>query len=173
MPLNTGLIVKELTLIGSKIVNDAKANASWSTTIPGAIRLGTVMPGAAGFVIEIKVDLNEKTGEPQAAAFELGSGIHATRGPKGKYKISPRNKFALAIPFDRWRNFKPPIIGGPKMIGEGDQGLLLRFVEHPGVAPRPFIAPAITANIPEIKSRLLKAFGLTVKSISKRVEIIR
>lgn len=93
-----------------------------------------------------------------APAFEFGSGIHATKGPAEKYIIAPRNKGALA--FDWSPEDEGMVFKSPKFIAQiGDDRWLFRFVEHPGVAPRPFMRPTLLENRQEIAKMIGKEFS--------------
>ena len=82
---------------------------------------------------------------PQSRAFEEGSGLH---GPEGKkYVIEPKDAGALAFDWD-----KTPVGPGPKYIGQvADGKMLFRFVEHPGIEPRPYIFPALMETKDELR----------------------
>lgn len=90
-------ILSALAQIGSIFKNKASAKASSNrlTSIAGSFSVGSPMQNGATYSIEIKVD------HPAAGAFEYGSGIHATKGTKGKYIIAPKNKNALAFFWDK------------------------------------------------------------------------
>jgi hypothetical protein len=92
----------------------------------------------------IDVDIHLKTA-PMAAAFEWGSGIHTQRGIPNTYPIMPKTKEALAIPRARWSKYIPP----PDI----DPVILLK-VNHPGVAPRPYILPTLVENKEEFRKIL-------------------
>lgn len=146
-------IVSSLTEILGKIAEQARKTASWSSEIPDAIRVGEVKEQDGQFFGEIIVDLNIA---PQGAAFEFGSGIHATKGTPGTYVIKPKNKSALA--FD-WPGHESGMKPGPKFIGYGRDGkLLFTYVDHPGVAPKPYLHPAITQYRSEMRDKLKSAF---------------
>jgi len=101
---------------------------------------------------------------PQSRAFEEGSGIH---GPEGKkYEIKPKDAGALAFEWD-----KTPRGPGPKYIGQVDDGkMLFRFVEHPGIKPRPYILPALMTKKDEMRRALGSEFiTLIGRGQAKRV----
>ena len=143
-------VVEVLTKQGDAIVQKARQNASWSTRIPDAIRLGTVKEVSNGrYEIEIIIDASgdRETGAPHAIAFEYGSG---ERGRKGqKYIIIPDEADLLA--FDWQPDFVP--WGSPKLFGailESPDSTAGRYffnlVEHPGVEARPYLEPALDTN---------------------------
>lgn len=172
--LNDGLIIKVLTEIAAEITQQAKQNASWSQDIPKAISFDPAVADSDSYHVDLKVDLREDTGAPQARAFEFGSGIHSTKGPKATYVISPKNKMALAIPFSRWQDFEGEAIPGPKMSGVGNNGFILWYVDHPGVAPHSFMTPAILAKLPDATQRLNGAVrAWLVSGLGNRVEEVK
>lgn len=75
---------------------------------------------------------------PEARAFEYGSGLHATKGPKQKYIIRPRRKKALYFYWERI---------GQTFVGQK--------VMHPGIEAKPFISKAKTEARKEIR-KLMK-----------------
>jgi len=116
----------------------------------------------------IEIDLNKAE---MALAFELGSGIHAEKGPRGTYKIQPKDAQALAF---RWNPQQEPW-GSPKFIGKTPDGrYLFRWVDHPGIKARPYIQPSIEAKAQEI-TQLLGNFWVTSlsKQLGPEVEVIR
>jgi hypothetical protein len=97
-----------------------------------------------GIVARIDIDLEKA---PMALAFEYGSGIHSQHGSPQKYIIAPKDAQALA--FD-WNPEMEPW-GSPKFIGKTESGkYLFRYVEHPGIAARPYLRPSIEAKADEI-----------------------
>ena len=87
---------------------------------------------------------------PATFAYEYGSGVHATMGSPGKYIIAPKEKNALAWDLAKW-NPQGPLIPGRKFIGIFNDKYVFHFVEHPGVAPRPFISSTIIQERKTIK----------------------
>ena len=167
-------VIQALTEGANQIATNARSNASWSKDIPDAISVGEAVVTSTGYEITIKLDISEN-GAPEGRAFEYGSGIHSTRGPKATYVIAPKRYDALGIPAERWPGFVGEAMPGRKMIGaDYDTGkYILRYVDHPGVAPRAFMTPAILAYRPALKARLLVALRRGFRSaIGKRIEII-
>jgi hypothetical protein len=135
-----GVIIEAANLVA----RSARARAQWSTKIRNAISVSEVREWQNGLGIYVKVDLSKA---PEARAFEYGSGIHATRGPVGTYEIRPRNSDALVFP------------GTHQWAG---QTIVTSLVHHPGVAPRPYLSPAVTENRQRIRSILGKAVRTSV-----------
>lgn len=133
------------------IARSARARVSWSKKIRSHIKVGEVkeQSGKVYGYIEIGgTDLNEH-GQPvnvaeMARAFEYGSGEHATRGNVGKYIILPKNVPNLA--FMGTNEFAGHLVKTP-------------VVMHPGVAPRPFLVPAVQENKERIKQMLGDEFA--------------
>lgn len=119
-----------------------------TVSIQDAISIGTAQQAGDRAFIDVEIDLKKA---PAAAAFEWGSGIHTERGVPGLYPILPKNASALSIPRSRWQNYNPPPDIDPVFV---------RKVMHPGVAPRPYIAPSIIDSKEEVR----KILGKEVKA---------
>ena len=172
-------MIKSLTEGANQIVANARSNVSekhLNSRISSAITVGDPQVTPTGYEIVIRLNLkDEPGGAPEAAAFEYGSGIHATKGVRGTYEILPRNKRALAFR-GGWSPENPiGAMNSEKFIDYIDDEDLWIFkrVDHPGVAPRPFLAPAIVAYKPNLRTKIVNAFASGMKSIGKRVEIIK
>lgn len=155
MSIGNSLIVG-LTRSANLFVTNMKTKIS-QEGLPSVISDATsIEPAQAtdiGGSIDIVIDLKKA---PMARAFEVGSGIHSTRGNASKYPIVPVNASALAWSEDKWKSWSGVVPwGSPKFIGLAGQlpggKFLFRKVEHPGVAPRPYIQPSIETSLPEIK----------------------
>ena len=169
-------ILKALNEAGSQILSKAQVNASWSKEIPKAISLGTAEVIPRGY--EIKIILNAKSrdegGVPQAAAFEFGSGVHATVGTAKTYVIKPKNANYLYFPWNPKDVMKA--LNSRKVHDYWDDAGLwvFKYVDHPGVAARPFIRPAIEEVKPAIGVRLIAAVrGGFRESLGARIEVIK
>lgn len=166
---NDGAILKTLDEIASSIVEQAKRNSSWSKDIPKSISFDSASVTPDGYEVTMKIDLKVA---PQASAFEFGSGIHRTRGTPGTYEIKPRNASVLAIPEENWPNFQYPVRFGGKMLGLSEEGnFILSKVDHPGVAPKPFMTPAIIQKLPEAREKLRQNVS-AILNFGGRVEVI-
>jgi len=133
-------IVATLTELINEIAEQARENANWSSTIPDAIKAGQVEEMGGNYYGSIIIDLNIA---PEARAFEFGSGIHATKGEVKKYPIKAKNVPNLVF---WWANQGKWFVGPELPIG------------HPGVAPNPYLRPAIDDYKNEMKERLKSAF---------------
>ena len=142
---------------GNLVARSARSRAAWSTKIRNAISLSEVTEWKNGLGIYVRVDL---TKAPEARAFEKGSGLHSTssvaskhqEGPGGFIIIRPVN--AKALIFQGTHAWEGMTIRVPPMGGG--------VVHHPGVAPRPFLKPAIDANRERIRDILRKAVRTSV-----------
>jgi len=162
MSINSGLSVG-LTKAADILVKQTKQNLS-SGEYPKDIKRG----------IEIKsAKVKKNTGSidivftaPQSRAFEEGSGEH---GPEGeRYEIRPDEAGALAFEWD-----KTPRGPGKKFIGSLPDGrLMFRFVEHPGIEPRPYIRPALRKRKKEMKRAIGSEFKTIIRGRNKRVTVI-
>ena len=136
------------------IARSARSRASWSIKIHNAIKVGEVkeVGGKVFGYIEVGGTALNEHGQPvnvaeMARAFEYGSGLHATRGERGKYIITPKGYPS----------------GKPNLVFEGTnewEGQIIHtpLVHHPGVKPRPFLTPAVQANRQRIKQLMGEEF---------------
>ena len=142
------LSVQTITWAANKIVNSARGFAR-------AKRIGRVAKVKTGTARvsknELAIDiLISKVG----AAFEFGSGKHDPKNPHF-IEITPKTK--------------------PKLVFEGTNGhkglIHTEHVNHPGVAPRPFLQPAKDRHRKEIKERIAQEVGskmrLTIRSMKR------
>ena len=168
-------MLKALTEEASKIAEKAKENANWSSRIPNAISVGQAEKIAIGYQVEIKVDSTEGGPAPHAAAFEYGSGEHATKGEKGKYIISPKEANALAF------DWKPQTVpwGSPKFFGailedtDSTKGrYFFHFVEHPGVEAKPYMQPAVASEKGNFFNKIGRAFRKAYRDSVVKVTVI-
>jgi hypothetical protein len=72
---------------------------------------------------------------PDAGAWEYGSGLHRTKGSPAKYSIDAINAPNLVFYWER--------------EGRWFKGL---HVNHPGIAARPYLRPALKNNVERIKA---------------------
>lgn len=164
-----GIIISELARVARDTVAKAQSNASWSSSIPNAISAGEVIVEGGKYSIDIKLDTRRDGPAPEAAAFEFGSGIHSETQP-GEYFITPKKAGSLAFP---WNPKRIPW-GSPKFLGFADDGrFLFSYVEHPGVAAKPYLRPAIQSTRKQLKSRLGRAFLTGLREASVKVTVIK
>jgi len=160
--LNTGLHKRMIEAL-NLVARSARVRASWSKKIRGAIKVGEVkeQDGEVFGYIEVGGTAFNEHGQPvniakMARAFEYGSGERARRkGPHGigKYIITPTNAPNLAF-----------------MGTNESAGHLVKtpIVHHPGVAPHPFLAPAVQENRAEIKQMMGEEFH---QYVSKAIRV--
>lgn len=141
-----------------KVVNDAKINASWSKTIPKAIKLGHINIDLSNRKLSAKIILDTSIA-PEAAAFEYGSGLHRKNKSPSKYIIAPKaGLFNGTLAFE-WPGRNPNFPSGGKFIRALPNGkFLFWYVDHPGVQARPYLAPAKEKNRAILKKELAKGF---------------
>jgi len=156
--------------VSSRLVNDSRywaeqmgreivARASQKVPHPAIapnIWFDIVSADETGVNVQVHVDTSEEKGSPFARAFEYGSGLRATRaetspkqeGSRGFIIIRPKNAPQLIFAgTNEWEGLTirvPPMGGG--------------VVHHPGVAPQPYLHPAIEAV--RIKYKRLMRKGL-------------
>ena len=124
------------------------------SNIAGAFSVDSPQQNGTIYSIDIKVDL--KTA-PAAAAYEWGSGIHATKGKAGKYPIKAKNAPELHF---FW-----------KERSKWFMGLELPF-GHPGVEKRPYLVPTIEDTKAEFKKILGQGFKAELLMGKEKVEVI-
>jgi len=145
-------ILKELNVELRNIVAKAKSNASWSKEIPSAISsIPATTDGQGRYEAKIIVNLKKDGGAPMAAAFEYGSGIHSKTNPD-TYRIPNIPNEGVAFPIERW----------PKYHGPPRKYFYFSFVNHPGVAAKPFLQPAIESRSFYLSRALAKALGVGI-----------
>ena len=91
--------------------------------------------------ISVGINMNPITGAPFARAFDIGSGIHAVKGKKGRYKIVPKN-----FPYLQFR-------GTNDFAG---QIIRVKGVLHPGVRGTGYTKKAIDEVRPKIRETIAK-----------------
>lgn len=130
--------IRDVTKFGNFLARSIRARLTWSSKLRKAVKLHTAKDSGGSVSIEVTIGEGDENLTGMARAFEYGSGLHR-RGGGSKYPIVPRVKKAL------WFYLDNPYPGA--VIYEkpgGGIGITTQKVMHPGVAPRPFIAPAIT-----------------------------
>jgi hypothetical protein len=142
MPANSDTDVamrKSLPVAASMWVEAAKKYAK-TGRIKSSFSIGQVQNDGLGtFHIDITNDA------PEAGAYEFGSGIHRTHGSPAKYPIVGKNRADKNLVFF-WAKM------GRMFVGHS--------VQHPGVAPVPFMKPALQ----EEKANMAKAIGQAFKT---------
>ena len=167
----TSGLMRKITLLADEFAETMKitiGEVHAPRKIKEHISVGTAKKKDNAISIDVSIDISRE-GAPMASAYEWGSGEHATRGGAGKYEIKPREKDALAF---LWPGHDPPW-QSKKFLGMGREGkFLFHYVEHPGVAPRPFIAPSIRKILPKMKQELGKTIKAELLIGVKKVTVI-
>ena len=135
-------LTKSANIVANKLRDKVRSDEHLPDVIADATSIGTVNVSADRGEISIIIDLKKA---PMAAAFEWGSGIHSTKGAAGLYPIAAKNAPNLSFWWERGNKW---FIGQRLPYG------------HPGVAPNPYIKPALLESMPEIK----KILGQEVKA---------
>jgi hypothetical protein len=142
-------------------VKEMKAKISSEDSLPDDISDATRIEGpfqsGEGSSIDIVIDLKQA---PMAAAYEWGSGVHATRGKRGEYPIT--GDPLLAFPKERWLGYEPP---------PNREFFVFPFVMHPGVKAVPYIAPTIEETKVDIARMIGEALITTYIGDEKVIEI--
>lgn len=137
------------------IANDARKNAP-THRISANVNISPITSGPQGKEITVYIPLDKA---PEARAYELGSGIHSTgntlspnqQGPGGKINIDAKNVPNLVFFWQRENRW----FVGP-------------HVNHPGVAAKPYLGPAIIKHGKSIRGLInrgiLKLINAAIKA---------
>lgn len=106
------------------------------------------------YSVDVVIDTSENAA-PMAGAYEYGSGEYGEKGEK--YRIEPKNPDSV-LAFPKERTFLLQQVGRGLAPLQSDM-YFFKYVEHPGVAARPFIAPSINV----IRERMKKTFAEGMK----------
>lgn len=137
-----------LIRIANRIANSARqfARQVGSSRIPKAIKVGRVNATQTTASISILLDTSIA---PQVAAFEHGADWHP---------IDAKNYPTLVF------------MGTNEFAG---QWIRVPHVEHPGIAPRPFVQPAKEKNHDQNLRELREAVGqnirLSIRAVAKKI----
>jgi hypothetical protein len=133
--------VQTITWAANKIANSARGFARTK----GIAKVAQVSVGTAS-VTKNTLSINIKTSEA-GMAFEHGSGLH---DPQHPHFISIDAKNVPNLIFEGTNSFEGQIIRTP-------------HVNHPGVAPKPFIQPAKDKHREEIKRKIAEEAGVNLR----------
>jgi len=168
MPINSSGFISEITLSSQEEVQRlfqlflAKLDSGGypqgdgtrtppTYSIQSALKVSPTIKVGDSFITLISVDIGKA---PYALAFEYGSGVHGEAG--ATYEIRPKNAPVLAFYWDKF-----PSGTGKKFIGYGKDGRhMFNYVDHPGIAAKPWIRPVIeqyTKDRSRIKERFFRA----------------
>ena len=149
-------LVPASVLLGiAKRIRDAAAGIAKSKKVPLRTKneIGIPAPKITQNQTQVNLTLSKKL-----SAFEWGSGEHRTRGTPSKYTIRAKN-YPLLV-FEGTNAFEGKKIAVPT-------------VQHPGVAPRPFLEPAKRAtrkeNLEDIRRTNLSNTRLIIKGMARKV----
>lgn len=150
-------------------LSDAVSQNNLPKAISDAISIDSPVVGDTESYVDVKIDLETA---PMARAFEWGSGIHRTRGgEKETYRI-PKKGTTSGLAF-KWDKVDETTPTGRKFRGilpDGRAGFT--FVDHPGVAPRPYIIPTIKAEKEQIKRILAREFKASILLGVEKITVI-
>ena len=168
MTRNSGGVRDSLTKAAKVFVKQMKQNlSSLSGKLPAdkiksaiIIHAPAEISGTAFIVIEIDL---EKA--PMARAYEFGSGIHSTEGDKKRYRIPKLGGSSyVAFPKEKWAGYNPP--------PPAPDVFVFTHVLHPGVAPQPYMIPALEASKEKIRKILGKEFVASVVGVNRGKVVI-
>jgi hypothetical protein len=172
MPTSNNILAS-LTKVAGFFVEQMKRKIE-EVKAPTAIGENTTIDPAQETNEGCSIDIVIKHGA--AMAFEYGSGIHGKKGEK--YIIEPTKRAALAFEWEEAKNISPsnpyiPIPSAPRLTYSRTSGrIMLPYVMHPGVAPRPYVHPTIEENKEEMKKILGQGFKAMLMEGKKPIEII-
>lgn len=124
------------------IANDARANAP-TMRIRANINVSTITETPEGKQIRIYVPLKEA---PEARAYEFGSGIHSQA--MQTYPINAKNVPNLVFYWQREQKW----FVGP-------------HVDHPGVAAKPYLGPALDKNKTTFRGLLARGVSALTRAV--------
>jgi hypothetical protein len=158
-------ILAALSEVGRIFAQKAEAKSQEVRTPKIEFKVGTATQNENVASIEVSAS------HPAVRAYEWGSGVHATKGEKKPYVIFPRNKNALAF---HWDKVNESTRTGLKFMGISPTTgkAIFAYVEHPGVAARPFLAPTLEENQEEFKRILGQGFKAEILAGKNKVEVI-
>lgn len=165
--MNNNELLAGLSKSANILVNSMKqklgksGKGGYPPAIQASIVVDTPKTTMDGSSIDIKLGGKDA---PMARAFEWGSGIRAERGNKDKYPI-PKNPTGVAF---LW-TYPSPL--GLK-LKPGDEFVSFDQVQHPGIAPRPYIKPSIDETKDEIRKVLGQSFKAALLIGTQKVTII-
>ncbi len=143
--------ISDITQFANTLARSLRANLRWSTKLRGKVKVGRASSRGDTTFIDVTIADGDKDLAGMARAFAFGSGIHATRGKRAKYLITPKNKKALWFPYPSPKVFPGTIT----YIKDGNFGITTKAVLHPGVESKDFINKSIQATLakatPELK----------------------
>jgi len=149
--VSNGVILRAV----DKIVRSARSIASQKRAGKSsrAIKLSPVRETNKTVVVNIILDTDIA---PEAPAYEWGSGLHDTKGSPHFIDIYATNVPNLI--FEGTNEFEGQIIRVP-------------HVNHPGVAPKPFIAPALDKHRAALKKAVTEEVGKKLRVYLKAMAV--
>lgn len=163
--------ISDIVKFGDSLAKSLRANLRWSKKLRGQVKLHKATEGGDSLSLKITIAEGNEDLAGMARAFAFGSGIHATRGRKGAYNISPKNKKALWFPYPTSKIF-PKAVTYKK---DGVLGITTKSVNHPGVESKNYIQKSIDSTMAKatdelkvaIRRNLVDELRLTLREVSK------
>lgn len=146
-------IVKSSDLVdfADKLARSIRSRLVWSKKLRGKVKVGRAYTNKNFSHITIRIAPNDENLQGMALAFEKGSGL---RGTKRRRYLIPGRPFLAFMGTNGYGNAYGTFDVKTRK-GMGSKNIVVtRQVMHPGVAPRPFIAPAIEATLPKASQEL-------------------
>jgi hypothetical protein len=166
-------IINKLNVIANLFANNMREsinNNNLPKEIEKSIEIGKPQFTGGTFSVEVRVGGDE--GKARAAvAYEYGSGLQRTRGTPGKYRIPKEGSSTELVAFPLERSYLLQRVG-QSLIPSQEGTVVFAFVEHPGVAARPFVAPSVRKTLPEAKKILSKEIKAMILLGTEPVTVI-
>jgi hypothetical protein len=123
--------------------------------LPGTIHVEPATQSGGTSSVKVNID------HPAAAAYEWGSGIHATKGGKKEKYLIPKKPTGVAFPKEKWENYDP---GYYNPARPAPDVFVFDQVKHPGVEKRPYLKPAFDEHKVEFEGMLVTGFEVDVSA---------
>lgn len=164
--------ISDITKFGDSLARSIRANLRWSKKLRGQVKLHKAKEGGDVTSIEITIAEGNPDLAGMARAFAFGSGVHATRGKRGLYKIPPKNRRAIWFPYSQSKVY-PGVV---TYVNNGVFGITTKIVKnHPGVESKNYIQKSIDSTMAKsteelkvaIRRNLVDELRLTLREVSK------
>jgi hypothetical protein len=151
--------ITDITTFGDSLAKSIRMNLAWSKKLRSSVVLtkATERDGRLNINIEVGAKGTDASGNPlggMARAYEYGSGVHGENGMT--YPIVPKRAKNLVFWWKR-------------------EGVLFKgkHVEHPGVAPRPYLQKSIDSTLPKatdelamnIRTNIVNSFNVEIREM--------
>lgn len=170
--MNNNSILEGLSKSAAVFVQSMESKLS--SGYPSAIKDSIITRPPQSTETESSITVEVGKDAPMTRAFEYGSGIHRTRGTPGTYVIAPKAGIYNGLLAFEWPGHTKNFPRGRKYVGASKYGdkLLFNYVDHPGIAPKPFVRPSIEDSKAEIRKILGQSFKVAIMTGIPPVTVI-